>query len=115
MEFTLAMALMASMAGVSTPAMLEMIQRYRADAVPRQGVADLRFAESQATGPVKIYVAGDVNIARNGITTANNAPPNLLIYGTVDPTTPTTTPPRSASGGTGTPAGPCTPGRRTSA
>jgi hypothetical protein len=38
------------------------------------------------TGAVKIYVTGDVNIGGNGVATAGNLPPNLLIYGTVDPT-----------------------------
>ncbi|MBI3122533.1 MAG: hypothetical protein HYZ03_09645, partial [candidate division NC10 bacterium] len=38
------------------------------------------------TGAVKIYVTGNISIAGNGVATANNAPPNLLIYGTVDPT-----------------------------
>lgn len=38
------------------------------------------------SGAVKIYVTGDVNIGGNGVTTANNKPPNLLLYGTVDPT-----------------------------
>lgn len=40
----------------------------------------------QVSGAVKIYVTGNINIGGNGVATANNAPPNLLIYGTVDPT-----------------------------
>ena len=38
------------------------------------------------TGAVKIYVTGAISISGNGVGTANNAPPNLLIYGTRDPT-----------------------------
>ena len=36
-------------------------------------------------GAVKIYVTGNVDIGGNGVATAGNLPPNLLIYGTVDP------------------------------
>lgn len=39
----------------------------------------------QTTGAVKIYVTGNIDIGGNGVATANNLPPNLLIYGTVDP------------------------------
>lgn len=39
----------------------------------------------KTTGAVKIYVTGNVDVGGNGIATANNLPPNLLIYGTVDP------------------------------
>jgi hypothetical protein len=45
-------------------------------------------ARLQATGPVKIYVTGNVNIAGNGVSTASNKPPNMLIYGTADPNNP---------------------------
>lgn len=38
------------------------------------------------TGNVKIYVTGNVSLGGNGVATANNKPPNLLLYGTVDPT-----------------------------
>jgi len=36
-------------------------------------------------GAVKIYVTGSIDIGGNGVATANNLPPNLLLYGTVDP------------------------------
>lgn len=39
----------------------------------------------QITGAVKIYVTGNIDIGGNGFVTASNRPPNLLIYGTVDP------------------------------
>jgi hypothetical protein len=42
----------------------------------------------QTTGAVKIYVTGNIDVGGNGIATAGNLPPNLLIYGTVDPTDP---------------------------
>ncbi len=38
------------------------------------------------TGAVKIYVTGSISISGNGVSTAGNLPPNLLIYGTRDPT-----------------------------
>ncbi len=38
------------------------------------------------SGAVKIYVTGSVDIGGNGVATANNKPPNFLLYGTVDPT-----------------------------
>jgi hypothetical protein len=38
-----------------------------------------------ANGAVKIYVTGNIDIGGNGVATAGNLPPNLLIYGTVDP------------------------------
>jgi hypothetical protein len=38
------------------------------------------------SGRVKIYVTGSVDIGGNGTLTAGNRPPNLVIYGTVDPT-----------------------------
>lgn len=47
-EMIMGVILMAIMAGISMPAMLMLIQRYRADAAPRQVMADLRFAQSQA-------------------------------------------------------------------
>ncbi len=53
---------------------------YRFSSISITGNAQLR-----GTGPVKIYVTGNINIAGNGVGTANNAPPNMLIYGTVDP------------------------------
>jgi len=54
--------------------------------VTNQGALNISGnAQLPATGPVKIYVTGNINIAGNGVTTANNTPPNLLIYGTVDP------------------------------
>ncbi|OQA41017.1 MAG: hypothetical protein BWY49_00569 [Candidatus Omnitrophica bacterium ADurb.Bin314] len=34
------------------------------------------------TGPVSIYVDGTIKIAGNGIATADNRPPNLLLYAT---------------------------------
>jgi len=37
------------------------------------------------TGAVKIYVTGNIDVGGNGIATAGNLPPNLLIYGTQDP------------------------------
>ncbi len=37
------------------------------------------------SGAVKIYVTGSVDIGGNGVATANNKPPNFLLYGTVDP------------------------------
>jgi Tfp pilus assembly protein PilX len=37
-------------------------------------------------GAVKIYVTGSIDVGGNGIATANNKPPNLLLYGTVNPT-----------------------------
>jgi hypothetical protein len=37
------------------------------------------------SGKVKIYVTGSIDIGGNGYAAANNKPPNLLIYGTVDP------------------------------
>ena len=40
----------------------------------------------KATGAVQIYVTGTVDIGGNGVSTANNLPPNFLLYGTVDPT-----------------------------
>ncbi|MBI4736691.1 MAG: hypothetical protein HY766_11670, partial [candidate division NC10 bacterium] len=40
----------------------------------------------QISGAVKIYVTGAISISGNGVATANNAPTNLLIYGTRDPT-----------------------------
>jgi len=43
----------------------------------------------KTTGAVKIYVTGNIDVGGNGIATANNLPPNLLIYGTVDPGDPT--------------------------
>jgi hypothetical protein len=43
-------------------------------------------AQIKATGAVQIYVTGIADIGGNGVATANNLPPNLLIYGTVDPT-----------------------------
>lgn len=39
----------------------------------------------QINGAVKIYVTGSISISGNGVATALNKPPNLLIYGTVDP------------------------------
>ncbi len=45
-------------------------------------------AQLQVLGPVKIYVTGNVDIAGNGVATANSVPPNLLIYGTADPNNP---------------------------
>jgi hypothetical protein len=39
----------------------------------------------RTTGAVKIYVTGNIDIGGNGIATAGNLPPNLLIYGTQDP------------------------------
>ena len=42
-------------------------------------------AQLVATGPVKIYVTGNISITGNGMTTAGNTPSNMLIYGTVDP------------------------------
>lgn len=42
----------------------------------------------QTTGAVKIYVTGNIDVGGNGIATANSLPPNLLIYGTQDPTDP---------------------------
>ncbi|MEK7205070.1 MAG: hypothetical protein AAB254_06130, partial [candidate division NC10 bacterium] len=39
----------------------------------------------RTTGAVKIYVTGNIDVGGNGIATAGNLPPNLLIYGTVDP------------------------------
>jgi hypothetical protein len=42
-------------------------------------------ARLTVSGAVKIYVTGSIDIGGNGIATANNLPPNLLIYGTVDP------------------------------
>jgi hypothetical protein len=42
-------------------------------------------ARLQTTGAVKIYVTGNIDIGGNGIATAGNLPPNLLIYGTQDP------------------------------
>jgi len=38
------------------------------------------------SGAVKIYVTGSVDIGGNGVATANNKPPNFLLYGTVNPT-----------------------------
>ncbi|MFB3816677.1 MAG: hypothetical protein ACE147_03335 [Candidatus Methylomirabilales bacterium] len=44
----------------------------------------------RTSGQVKIYVTGNVDIGGNGVIAANNAPPNLLIYGTsTNPTNPT--------------------------
>jgi Tfp pilus assembly protein PilX len=40
----------------------------------------------KVSGAVKIYVTGNVNIGGNGVATANNKPPNFLLYGTTDPT-----------------------------
>ncbi|MFA5028199.1 MAG: hypothetical protein WC713_10005, partial [Candidatus Methylomirabilota bacterium] len=40
----------------------------------------------RVSGAVKIYVTGPVDIGGNGVATANNKPPNFLLYGTVDPT-----------------------------
>ena len=34
---------------------------------------------------MKIYVTGSVDIGGNGVGTAQNLPPNFLLYGTVDP------------------------------
>lgn len=42
-------------------------------------------AKINATGPVKIYVTGNISLSGNGVQTASNNPPNTLIYGTVDP------------------------------
>jgi hypothetical protein len=39
----------------------------------------------RTTGAVKIYVTGNIDVGGNGIATAGNLPPNLLIYGTQDP------------------------------
>lgn len=39
----------------------------------------------RTNGAVKIYVTGNIDIGGNGVATAANKPPNLLIYGTVDP------------------------------
>jgi hypothetical protein len=39
----------------------------------------------QVSGAVKIYVTGNISISGNGLATAGNLPPNLLVYGTVDP------------------------------
>lgn len=36
-------------------------------------------------GAVKVYATGPLTIAGNGVATAGNRPPNLLIYGTADP------------------------------
>jgi hypothetical protein len=36
-------------------------------------------------GAVKIYVTGSIAVGGNGVATAGNLPPNLLMYGTVDP------------------------------
>ena len=47
-EVLVASSITALMAGASMPAMLYNIQRYRADAAPRQVMADLRFAQSHA-------------------------------------------------------------------
>ncbi|HSB82370.1 MAG TPA: PilX N-terminal domain-containing pilus assembly protein [Candidatus Methylomirabilis sp.] len=42
------------------------------------------------TGQVTIYVTGSINLGGNGVATANNKPPNFLIYGTsTNPTNPT--------------------------
>lgn len=38
---------------------------------------------------VTIYVTGNIDIGGNGIMNLSNLPPNLLIYGTVDPSDPT--------------------------
>ncbi len=43
-------------------------------------------AQLITTGAVKIYVTGSVDIGGNGIVTAENKPPNFLLYGTRDPT-----------------------------
>jgi hypothetical protein len=43
-------------------------------------------AQLVTTGKVTIYVTGDINIAGNGFAAAANRPPNLLVYGTRDPT-----------------------------
>ncbi len=48
-------------------------------------------AQLATTGAVKIYVTGPADIGGNGIATAGNLPPNLLIYGTADPTNPANT------------------------
>ncbi len=42
------MAVSAILAGVSMPSMVRVIQQYKADAAPRQLMADLRFAQSNA-------------------------------------------------------------------
>lgn len=47
-ELLMGMSISAILTGVSMPSMLNMIQHYRADAAPRQLMADLRFAQSQA-------------------------------------------------------------------
>lgn len=44
----MALTILAIVSGISLPAMVGMIQRYRANAGPRQVVADLRFAQYQA-------------------------------------------------------------------
>ena len=48
MELAMGMAISGILVAVSMPAMLDTIQRYRAHAAPRQVMADLRFAQSQA-------------------------------------------------------------------
>ncbi len=58
------MAISAILTGISMPSMRGMIQRYRADAAPRQVMADVRFAQSQAiprgmqTRPVIFHASG---------------------------------------------------------
>ncbi len=47
-ELMMGMAISGIMTAVSMPSMLDTIQRYRADAAPRQVMADLRFAQSHA-------------------------------------------------------------------
>ncbi len=71
-------------------------------------------AKLNATGPVKIYVTGNISIGGNGIGTANNKPPNILIYGTADPNNANNTCTSVSGAGTGRSMGPSTPPRRTS-
>lgn len=48
MELAIGMAISGVLAGVSMPNILGSIQRYQADAAPRQVMGDLRYAQSQA-------------------------------------------------------------------
>lgn len=54
---------------------------YHFSSISISGTGSLRF-----TGPATVYVSGAVSVSGNGITTADNSPPNFLLYVTTDDT-----------------------------